>query len=241
MTRAYGQNKIGVQRLNRSLEVACVLRMLDRDAAQVVPARCHSGAKTLSYRGHCRLSASLPDAVASVDQWTLGLVQGDSDSLDVVVGRVARHDRGGAALDNLRANRSGTEHGVIYGQVDRPHWRRGRDSYCTLYCRGEALRLYNSPVLLGHRSCYGRGAKAVAQVQADPVGEAASVPCERNDNHRQASPPHVDELAHALGKACSEVDDHDAGVGSHLRVPTGHRRDGALMKSQDAVDVRVRV
>ena len=170
--------------LDCPLEVPRVLGVLDRNAAQVVPAGGHRSAEPLGDGRHRGLRPALPDTVACVDQRPLGLVQRQRYSLDVIVGWITRPDRRDSTFDNVRRKRGRTEHTVIYRQMNGPHRRRSRDAYSTLNCRWQAFRLHNSPVLLCHRSRDRRGPKAVTQIKADPVGEAASVSGKRDNDNR---------------------------------------------------------
>ena len=81
----------------------------------------------------------------------------------------------------------------------------------------------------------------MAEVEAYPVGKAAGVAGEGDDDHGQAARPNVDQLSHTLGQARSQVNDHYTGRQVGLGVSARHGGNRAFVEAQDAVDIRARV
>ena len=216
MGDADAQDEVGVDVAGLFQAAAAgVERVLDGESAGVAH---HGDAEPLGKGGNLGDGAALPHAVADVHHGTVGVAEGAGDGFDVGIRGIAGAELGQAAVDDVGGVLLWPQQAVIDGQMHRADGRRHGDAQGALHGGGQALRLDDRPVGLHHGGGDGGGAGVVADVEADFAGEAASVAGEGDDDHRQAAGPDIDELAHGLGQAGAQVDDHNAGGEVSLSV-----------------------
>src|SRR4029450_2639251 len=104
MTGADTHNQVWLQRRCRGLKPPTMQPVLDGHAAQIAKGRTNHRAIILGYGADLRFCAALPDAIADVQQGTLGVLQRPGECFDVTLVRVTGAQVRDAAGNNLRGN-----------------------------------------------------------------------------------------------------------------------------------------
>ena len=160
--------------------------VLYRNASEIACNGCAQMFAKGSDLGH---RAALPDAIPNTEQGALRPIQGTGDFLHVAIRRVAGPKVRNAAFDYVGCHLLGAQQPVVDGEMHRADRRRFRDHQGAINGLREPLGLDHRPGRLGKRRGDRRGAKAMTEIKANPVGIAPCVTGEGNDHDGQAAGP----------------------------------------------------